>query len=896
MTLPRFIMAFLLLLVIHSVRGQSIDQIRITKEFNNEPLIQIFKDLKKSYKIKIAYDVELISGVNVSLAIVDEPLPQVLNQLLVNTAIDYLIINNKVVIIPRTEQKSQYDALIKNSIPIKGVIRDESSGETLPNATIRIGKSNKGTVSNIDGFFSLLSVPSDTTTLTISYLGYMQKQIKLSPEMDNSNLVIDLQNDVKLLEDITVYDSYDKSIEVTDEVSKISFNPRSMTSLPSLGELDLFKTIQLMPGVSGENESSANLIIRGSLPSQNLVLLDGFTIYHLDHFFGLFSALNPDVVKDVQVFKGGFESKYGGRVGGVVDIVGKSGNTNKPTLNLGLNLISMRGTFESPIGKKFNMLISVRRAFTDIIQSGLYNKLFKIARRNDEQITRPLDDPKLDEITPDFFFTDFNSKFSYRPSKKDIIALSLYSGADNLSGNTTTKIEDNTVPAFFEETLNEVTEWGNNGISLKWGRQWNNIHYSNLRLSIGSFFKDYNFNYTSELNVPDSITVFDADFRQTNDINDVNLSFDNEVSINDRVKLEAGISLAGHEISYRTFVGEALANEDANEGSISSLYATINADLTPKLAASVGARLNYHNTNEESYNEPRLGLKYEVNESLKLKAAVGKYHQFVNQIVYDDPYQGNQNFWVFSNFEGAPVVESNHYIAGFTYQIGSLLLDVEGYVKDLNGLVEFNLVPFYISDDLDDVGFLFDGNGRMRGIDFLVQKEIRNYKGWVAYSWSKSEQAFDQINDGTYYPSLQDRRHEFKFVNMYNLGKWRFSASWIFGSGRPFAEFDVGFLADDTGIITDFAVVKTNTNLQRLPDYHRLDLSASYDLKLGNNKGQVGVSVFNAYGRKNIKSRKPNIAKLQSAIGSSAIAPPELTYRDLVLIGFTPSVFINFQF
>ncbi len=875
-------------------KAQSVGTIVINEVYQDVELSTILRQLRKDYNIKIAYDNQLVGQVKVSATLVNQPLDEALTQILEGTPVNHLLVNDKVVIVPRPPISKSDGQPTRTNFAVKGMVKDLSTGETLPNAVIRISNSNLGTVTNLDGFFSMPSVPNDTTTLIVNYLGYMPKKIKLGPGMNYQNLVIDMQSDVKLLQDITVYDSYNKTMEVTDNISKVSFNPNSMTSLPSLGELDLFKTIQLMPGVSGENESSANLIIRGSLPSQNLVLLDGFTVYHLDHFFGLFSALNPDVIKDVQVFKGGFESKYGGRVGGVVDIVGKSGNTNKHTFNLGMNLISVRGTLEMPIGNKFNMLLSLRRSFTDVIQSGLYNKLFNIARRNDEQIARPLDDPKFDEIEPDFFFTDVNGKFSFRPSSKDIIALSLYGGSDNLSVNDTTRIEDPQADAFFQETLNETTEWGNSGLSLRWGRQWDQGHYSNLRFSVGTFFKNYNLNYNYELNTPDSVELFDLNFRQENEINDVNLGYDNEFTFSEKVKLDAGLSFTTHRISYKTFAADSIASDESDEGGISSLYSTLKLKLTPRLSTSLGFRLNYHDLNEQSYNEPRLSLNYKVSDQFNLKAAVGKYHQFVNQIVYDDPYQGNQNFWVFSNVDGAPVVESNHYVAGFTYELNGFVFDVEGYVKDLNGLVEFNLVPFFISDELDDVGFLVDGRGRMRGLDFLIQKDVGKYKGWVSYSLGKSEQAFDQVENGSYYPSLQDRRHEIKVVNMLDIGRWHLSSSWIYGTGRPFAEFDINYVTNDAGIVTDFAVVKNNQNNSRLPDYHRLDLSASYDLAWDNIRGQVGLSIFNAYGRKNIKTRKLNIGDLQAALGTTN--QPELTYRDLVLIDFTPSIFLNFTF
>ncbi len=894
MKLIRKIIVLMALLRGSAVLGQSLEEISINEVFDNEPLDKVFKTLRKEYRIKMAYDDELIKGIYITDRLEDLSVDQTLQRILDATPLNHLLINNKVIIVPQVESAETDVQPRRYDFNLSGVIRDESTGETLPNAIIRVMGTKKGAVSNMDGFFTILGVPYDTSTISIDYLGYVTKTIKLTPDLDLNNLSFGLQNDVRMLEDVTITDHYNQTLEVTEKVSKVSFNPKSVTSLPSLGELDLFKTMQLMPGISGENESSANLIIRGSLPSQNLVLLDGFTVYHLDHFFGLFSALNPDVVKDVQIYKGGFESKYGGRVAGVVDITGKSGNTKKHTFNLGANLISVRGTLEMPIGEKFNMLISLRRAFTDVVQSGLYNKLFNIVRRNDEQITRPVDDPRFDEIEPDFFFTDFNSKFSFRPSEKDILALSIYAGTDNLSINNLTQIEDAQTSASFQETLNEVTEWGNTGFSMKWGRQWNERHFSNLRLSVASFFKDYNFNYDYRFERPDSIARFDAAFRQDNEIFDTNLAFDNEIIVNDILNIDLGLSFVGHGISYKTFVQDSLVTEDNDEGNISSLYGTAKFKFTPRFSGSIGMRINHHEINQRSYNEPRLSLNYKLTDNINLKGAIGKYHQFVNQIVYDDPYQGNQNFWVFSNDNGLSIVEADDLIAGATFRFGDLLFDIEAYHKNMEGLVELNLIPFFISDELDDLGFLVDGEGRMRGVDMLLQKETGKYKGWISYSLSQSEQSFPEVDGGRFYPSLQDRRHEVKFVNMLQLGNWHLSSSWIYGSGRPFAEFDVEYVTDDQGLVRDFAVTKTNRNTLRLPDYHRLDLSVAYDFRARVYKGQVGLSIFNAYGRKNIKTRKVNIADLQAVLGTPD--QPELTYRDLVLVDFTPSVFVNFTF
>lgn len=887
----KFALTILVLFItIFPLQAQN-EQIHITEVFEEEPLRKVLRKLRKEYKIKIAYEDNLIKDVKVTTSITSATPKQAITSILSETKLDYLFVNDKIIILPKKVETVKGPAPTKYDFSISGVIKDENNGETLPNAIIRIAGTSKGTVSNVDGYFTLLRVPNDTCTLQIDYLGYMSKNIKLDKDLIAQGLNIDLQSDVQILQDVTITDQYDAPVEVSSQISKVAFNPRALTNLPSLGEHDLFKTVQLLPGISGTNESSANLIIRGALPSQNLVLLDGFTVYHLDHFFGIFSALNTDIIKDVQIYKGGFDSKYGGRVSGVVDITGKSGNTKKTKYKLGANLMSVRGSVELPITHNLGVLVSLRRAYTDVIQSRLYKKLFDVARENDEQLTRPISDERFEEIEPTFYFTDFNSKISYRPSNKDNITLSLYAGTDNLSGQVSNELEVEALDVSFEESLSEVTEWGNTGFSLRWGRQWSDKHYMSVRFSNAEFFKDYSFKYSFELDSADIERELNFGLRQDNRVKEGSFNFDHEYLLSEDIALEFGAAFVNHDISYVTFTDDEIADQSAEEGSVTSFYSTINFKVSENLTASIGGRGNYHQGTDSLYLEPRASFNYKVNDFVNLKGAYGLYHQFVNQIVYDDPYNGNQNFWAFSTSDGVPVVASNHYIAGASFKKDDFLFDAEFYYKDVSGLVEFDLAPFFISEDFLDFGLLSGGEGRQTGLDILIQKETGKHKGWISYSLSQSEQSFEEVDQGTYFPSLQDQRHELKFVNMLTLGRWNLSSSWIYGSGRPYPRFDVLYFDDDFGRVSDFAVIKDHRNEVRLPDYHRLDLSAAYNFKLNDVNGQVGLSIFNAYGRRNIKTRKLNISELQKTLGTQN--RPEPTYRDLVLIDFTPSLFIN---
>lgn len=867
----------------------SAQSIIVNENFIDTELEDALKSIRKNYGVKIAYDNQLVESIRVTETIVNAPLNEALKQLLDGTGLGHRTLNEKIIIIPQPTPPSNV-VPVRTDIGVSGVIKDEETGETLPNATVYITGTMAGTTTNTDGYFSLVKIPSDTCSISINYLGYVAQKIYLKDIKNLNKMFVSLRTDSKVLKEVVVTDSYESPLEVTDDASKSAFDPKALTSLPSMGEHDIFRTLQLLPGVGGTNESSAGLVIRGSVPSQNLILLDGFTIYHLDHFFGVFSAINADFIKDVQIFKGGFAAKYGGRASGVVDITGKSGNTNYVKGTFGINLISTNATIEIPVGKKVSMIFSTRRAYSDIIQSSLYKNLFDIARNNDDQIRRPFENAKLDEIDPKFYFYDFNSKVTYRPSRKDNISLSIYGGKDNLSGNRADSLSDISRNFSFKETLDEGTVWGNNGLSLRWGRQWTGRFYTNVKISGSNFFRDYNFKYTYLLDSTNFNQQGNFEFVQENRVDDSNLSIDHEWLVGKRVTLEFGISAMEYKIHYKTAANGTVGDGRDDKGNIGSLYTTAKVRLSEKLQASVGIRSNHHQINEEWYSEPRLALNYKFNNQFSLKGAVGRYYQFVNLIQYDDPYVGIQNFWAFSNKNGVPIVESNHYIAGATLRLKGFTFDVEGYYKDVEGVVEFNPVPYFVKDGVLDQGLLMNGSGRMSGIDFLVQKQLGKYKGWISYSWSKSLHSFPSIEDGTFYPSLQDQPHEFKLVNMLRLGRWDLSCTWLYGSGRPFPEYNITYFTDSNGNVEDFVVSKDLKNYSRLPAYHRLDVSASYNFFIGKTFGEIGLSIFNLYDHQNVKTRKLSIPFLERTLQTPDQPLPE--YRDLQLIGFTPTFFL----
>ncbi|MEE9430273.1 MAG: TonB-dependent receptor, partial [Melioribacteraceae bacterium] len=301
----------------------------------------------------------------------------------------------------------------QNRKDISGTIRDVETGETLIFANIIIEGTNTGATTNKDGFFVIIEAPSENLILLVSYMGY--ESLKFSydnVQTSNKKLELQLKPISIVTDDVVVTAEKYKIWKTAEGVSQITLSPKQLMILPKLGEVDIFRSLQLLPGVSGIADGSSGLYVRGGTPDQNLILLDGMTVYHVDHFFGFFSAFNADAVKDVQFYKGGFTSKYGGRMSSVVDLTGKTGSINKFKLNFGLSSLSVNGVAEIPVLDKGSILISGRRSYSDIIQTDFYQSIYGFLSSGDDTEPRINGRGQVMEqsLMPSFYFYDLNAK------------------------------------------------------------------------------------------------------------------------------------------------------------------------------------------------------------------------------------------------------------------------------------------------------------------------------------------------------------------------------------------------------------------------------------------------------------------------------------------------------
>jgi ferric enterobactin receptor len=774
---------------------------------------------------------------------------------------------------------------------VSGKVVEKGSGEALSFATVAIQNSVSGTQTNLDGYFTLFNVPYDTSTLQVSYVGYDVKKYKLSNSSIKEQIIIELQPISTNLEEVVIYASAYKVLKANDGISVSTLSTKQLALLPSIGEVDIFRSLQLLPGISATNQSSAGLYVRGGTPDQNLVLLDGITVYKVDHFFGFFSAFNSKAVKDVKIYKGAYPAKYGGRISSVVDMNLKTGSFKKFSTSAGFNLFAFNGFVEVPIDKKVALTLSGRRSFNGVINSGPFQNLRdNLLGDNEFSNVEENDNLTINEVNPDFNFFDLNGKISYRPTDKDMITLSYYSGKDFLDEsrdlNVVIPVGVNENDRLLTIDIKSNTKWGNNGASLKWSRQWNNKIYTNFITSQSEYFSKYNRDATLSISIPEEdSTIFSGSLKnyEDNKVKDISSRFDLEWKPDANHTIETGLAYVNTDIDYINIRDDSITVLDRRE---ETNYAAIYVSDTWKinrLTVTPGVRYAYYGFTDQYLFSPRLSVLYTLSKSVKLKLAYGKFYQYVNRIINENISEGSRDFWLLADNKQVPVSSAHHFIAGISYETNGWLFDIESYYKDLSGLSEFTL-RFRTAGTLNPEELFFSGNGKAQGLEALIQKKSGQYTGWVAYTLGKARNTFEAFNDGREFPALHDQLHEMKIVQSIDIDRWTLAATFIYGSGRPYSEPSGQYTVE----LLDGRELKYigvgDKNGSRLLPYNRLDFSAHYKVTHGKAKMDFGFSIFNLYNRRNTSYFQYDFQRDPTVI-------TEVKY-----IGITPNISFNIEF
>ncbi len=759
-----------------------------------------------------------------------------------------------------------------SQVTLSGYIEEEGSGERLPYSNVYISDIEVGSSANENGFFTIIGDIKSGMTLKASYVGYKTISIILTNEIIDNNLEISLTPLTSTLNEVVVSTESSKFLQASTEISKHKLSVQQLSLMPSIGEVDIFRSLQLLPGVSATNENSSGLYIRGGEPHENLVLLDGIKVYNVDHFFGFFSAFNANAIKSVELYKGAFPSKYGGRLSSVIDLAGKVGSFNEIKGTANINLLSASGSIEVPFLKKFSFFAAGRRSFTDILQTSFFDKIFDQFDPND-------DIENLDPWVPKFNFYDFNAKISYKPTKDDLITFSFYRGQDDLKETSDTKRYQ--FPNFgdidkieINGDLDRISRWGNSGYSFKWSRQWNPKFYNSFNVSFSEFYNYQDDSYFVQAIIPDIDSVifdFSTILDQDNTVQDFTARYDGELISGKNNKFEFGLEFTNSNVDYLFLRDDTTTIIDTRQVSdLFSSYISYDLKSVKNLNLKVGLRASRYELTNKNYFSPRFQLDYKIFKNIKIKLGYGIHNQFVKQIIGENVTSRSRDFWLLSDDDDINVGESTHYIAGLSYENNSWLFDTEFFYKDIKNITEFSLR--FQNTNLNSL--FFNGSGTVKGFETLLQKKADKYTGWVSYTYLDTENIFPLLNDGNPFPAPNTQKNEFKIFNNYELNGWNFSVNFIYGSGKAFTEPSYNYnitLLDDSNL-NFIGVGPKNGSL--LPDYHRLDLSIHHIFNINNTtKGDVGLSVFNLYNNLNVWyyeysfDQRPYVRQTKSYLG-----------------------------
>jgi ferric enterobactin receptor len=785
-------------------------------------------------------------------------------------------------------KRNKYEEPQKFNVTVAGKVTDVNTGEPLSNVNVKIIGRNGGTATNTDGYFTLYNVPSDTTILEFSNIGYSVSKHFLSPSKSLDSLHIQMSTLSNSLTEVVVTSKTLQTFKLNQKVSMIKMTPALISTLPSIGEKDIFRSFQLMPGVSAANENSSGLYVRGGTPDQSLVLYDGFTVYNVEHLFGFYSAFNSEAIKDATLYKGGFEPKFGGRLSSVVDINGKEGNKKKFNAGAGLNFLGANIFGEGPLSKNLTGIISYRRSF----RTSLYDKIFdKYSGKNESELNTSGSGPLAsgNQKTKSFFY-DFNSKFTWKPTKEDVFSWSTYAGKDNLDNSIIPEIPDGFrggTGANLRINISDVTKWGNTGSSLKWSRRWSKKLYSNTLVSYSNYFS--NRDRGANINTTDANGNAIAIKRGTledNNLKDFSLKTDIELKANKNHSFEIGYLLTHNYIKYSYAQNDTSKIIDrATKGNTYNIYLQDKISMFEnKLQIITGARTAYFDQTEKMYYEPRLNITYDVNNKIKLKGSAGKYYQFAKRVIREDVLQGSRDFWVLADSNRLPVSSSIQFVAGASWENNTWLFDIESYYKKLEGLSEYSLRYQISPRQVNYSENYFEGRGYARGFDVLLQKKFGKFTGWAAYTLGEAINNFEVYGKDNFY-AANDVRHEFKVVNTYKWKKFDFSATFIYASGKPYTKPAGGYtLTLPDGGTQDIINVGPK-NGSRLPAYHRFDVAATYNFgEIGKGNGTIGLSFFNVYNRNNVWYKNYEVS-------NNSVIETNVNY-----LGFTPNLSFTYKF
>jgi hypothetical protein len=760
---------------------------------------------------------------------------------------------------------------------VNGYIKDSLSGESIIGATIAVNGESKAVASNQYGFYSITLDPGNYS-ITVSHVSYLGKSITIELNTDISQN-FELFSRTAAINEVVVYTRRRDANVKNAQMGKIDLSMNQIRNIPAfMGEIDLLKAIQLLPGVRNAGEGNAGFYVRGGGPDQNLIMLDDAVVYNTGHLFGFFSIFNSDAIKNVSLIKGGMPAQYGGRLSSVLDVAMKEGNINKLQMDGGIGIIASRFSIQGPIVKnKASFIISARRTYADAI-------------------AKPFIKKTGDFYGSGYYFYDMNAKVNYRFSEKDRVYLSGYFGRDVFNFNNAKRSFKTNIP------------WGNSTATLRWNHVFNRRLFSNATL----VYNDYKFRFAASQD--------NFEIGLSSGIRDLNFKTDLDYYPLPNHKLKFGGLFTYHKFIPNVVTGRSDTivftpnNEGVKYAAETALYIQDDWEINEKIKVNYGVRwssftqigpytrytrdINQNPIDSIKYKnfeaiktygglEPRITIRYAINDETSVKAAATRNLQYIH-LVSNSGTTLPTDLWVPSTYVVKPQI-SWLYSAGVfkNFSDNKYETSLELYYKDMRNQIEYRegYTPGLNDPERE---FVF-GKGWSYGAELLVNKVRGRMTGWVGYTLSWTWRKFSMLNDGERYPVKYDRRHDLSVVANYEANpKWKFGAVFVYGTGNAVTLPERFYIIN--GVLTQ---EYSKLNQYRMIAYHRMDLSATYTPIPKKKRRVTGYWIFSIY---NVYSRLNPYFIYFDQTGTATNGDLKVEARQVSLFPILPAITWNFKF
>jgi outer membrane cobalamin receptor len=751
-----------------------------------------------------------------------------------------------------------------NEYFISGFITDAITGEALVGTNLLLYNDTldldnpplTGTAANKFGYYVIPSLSMGNYFLVVRHIGYKTNlsEIYITGSEQSKTISIELYSEDIELEEVIVEGK--RKGETTP--STIDVSSELLSKLPTLsGEVDLFKSLELLPGVNKASEISSGLYVRGGSPDQTLTLVDGVIVYNPAHLGNIASTFNTGAISDVRLIKGAYPAEYGGRLSSVLDIKLRSGTKEKEKGTVGLGLINSFAAFEGPIGESSTYMISGRVMYYDVLQRN-FNEASTIPRYN---------------------FFDLNAKVNYILSESNIISISSLYSSDHAYSPPTVSDTDYDI------------EWRNFNVSLNW------LQVNKKSLLLNSIISFINYKFSSKIGInPNTVTSYTY-FSNPN-LTDLYIRQNAEFRWHQEHTFKTGFDLAIHsyDLLYSDVYNEALEKDPYVGKDITSteasLYFQNESQFTDQLSTNLGGRFYYFSTRKMFSFEPRISASYKITPDLIIKGAYAIAHQFLHLIVRND-ISLPTDLWYPSTSKIQPSKSSQYVFAFDSYWFDqSYLFSIESFYKDMKNIYEFkNAAQLNPLDNSIEDQFTI-GQGEAYGVEFFLNKQKGRFTGWIGYTLSWSVRQFDELNNGRKYYSKYDRRHDFSIALTYKLfEKLNIGLTWIYATGQRYTLPPGQFIFDPIGIGGNGQVQfnYTGINTAQFPDYHKLDLNFNYAFKMFNSDFETYINLYNVYNRHNAFAQYVVLQENEEGEQVPVI-------KQITLFPFIPSAGISIKF